>query len=387
MKITVVGIGYVGLSLATLLSKDNDVCMLDIIKEKVDLVNNRISPIADPYIDYYFKNVNLNLCATKDNTEAFKEAEYIIICIPSDYDEKSNSLDTSNIDDIVKKIININKNATIIIKSTVPIGYTESIKEKYRTNNIIFSPEFLREGSALYDNLYPSRIVIGEKSKRAELFAQLLLKCAKKDDIKVLYTNNTEAEAIKLFSNAYLALRVSFFNELDTFAEVNGLNTKDIINGIALDPRIGNYYNNPSFGYGGNCLEKDTKQLIKNYRDIKDHVIKSIIESNNDRKEHIANTVINRKPKTIGIYRLISKANTDSIRHSAIQDIINKLKDKANVIIYEPMHETDTYNGCKVENDFDLFVNESDIILTNRYEDKLEKVKNKVYTKDLYNRD
>lgn len=387
MKIAVAGTGYVGLSLAVLLSQKNEVYALDIVKEKVDMINNHISPIEDKEIEDYLKNKKLNLKATLDYKEAFKDAEYIVISTPTNYDDEKNFFDTSLVEDIIEKVISMNINTTMIIKSTIPVGYTERIKEKYGIDNIIFSPEFLREGKALYDNLYPSRIIMGEISKRAEIFANLLKDGALKQDITIKYMNNTEAEAVKLFSNTYLALRVSYFNELDTYAELKGLNSKDIIDGVVLDPRIGSYYNNPSFGYGGYCLPKDTKQLLANYKDVPENLIEAIVKANDTRKSHIASMILKKNPKVVGIYRLTMKTNSDNFRASAIQGVIERLKDKVEILIYEPTLKVDEFNGCKVIHNFDEFKKKTDIVIANRLEDTLSDIKEKVYTRDLYSRD
>ena len=388
MKIAVAGTGYVGLSLAVLLSQHNEVYALDIMKEKVDMINNHISPIRDNEIEDYLKNKKLNLKATLDYKEAFKDAKYIVISTPTNYDDKTNKFDTSSVEDTIEKVISMNLDTTIIIKSTIPVGFTEKMKDKYGIDNIIFSPEFLREGSALYDNLYPSRIILGEKSKRAEEFADLLKEGALKENIDVKFMGNTEAEAVKLFSNTYLALRVAYFNELDTYCELKGLNTKEIIEGVGLDPRIGSHYNNPSFGYGGYCLPKDTKQLLANYKDVPENLIEAIVKSNDTRKTHIAEMIISKNPKVVGIYRLTMKTDSDNFRSSAIQGVIQNLK-KSNVeiIIYEPTLEDNEFNDCKVIHDFDEFKKCSDIIIANRLEDALKDCKDKVYTRDLYSRD
>ncbi len=388
MKIAVAGTGYVGLSLAVLLSQHNEVYALDIMKEKVDMINNHISPIRDNEIEDYLKNKKLNLKATLDYKEAFKDAKYIVISTPTNYDDKTNKFDTSSVEDTIEKVISMNLDTTIIIKSTIPVGFTEKMKDKYGIDNIIFSPEFLREGSALYDNLYPSRIILGEKSKRAEKFANLLKEGALKENIDIKFMGNTEAEAVKLFSNTYLALRVAYFNELDTYCELKGLNTKEIIEGVGLDPRIGSHYNNPSFGYGGYCLPKDTKQLLANYKDVPENLIEAIVKANDTRKTHIAEMIISKNPKVVGIYRLTMKTDSDNFRSSAIQGVIQNLK-KSNVeiIIYEPTLEDDEFNDCKVIHDFDEFKKCSDIIIANRLEDVLKDCKDKVYTRDLYSRD
>ena len=389
MKIAVAGTGYVGLSLATLLSVKNEVVALDVIEEKVDMINNHISPIKDEYIEKYFKEKDLNLRATLDYREAFSNAKFVIISTPTNYDEELNYFDTSSVEDVIEKVLSMGlKNCTMVIKSTIPVGFVEKMKEKYHIDNLMFSPEFLREGKALYDNLYPSRIIVGGKNKEAKVFADLLVNASLKEDIPVLFMNSTEAEAVKLFANTYLALRVAYFNELDTYAEIKGLDTKSIIDGVSLDPRIGNHYNNPSFGYGGYCLPKDTKQLLANYKDVPENLIESIIKSNQTRKEHIVNMIMNKKPKTVGVYRLTMKTNSDNFRASAIQDIILNLKAKnINIVIYEPTLKSDVFEECKVVKDFNEFKKISDVILANRQEKILDEVKDKVYTRDIYNRD
>ena len=389
MKIAVAGTGYVGLSLATLLSQKNEVYALDVIPEKVEKINKRISPIQDEYIEKYFKEKDLNLKATLDYKEAFTGARFVIISTPTNYDEKTHFFDTSSVEDIIQKVKYINDpNMVMVVKSTIPVGFINNMKEKYNIDNIFFSPEFLREGKALYDNLFPSRIIVGEKSKRAEEFAHLLSEGAIKEDITIKYMNSTEAEAVKLFANTYLALRVSYFNELDTYAELKGLNTKDIIDGVCLDPRIGTYYNNPSFGYGGYCLPKDTKQLLANYKDVPQTMIKAIVDSNDIRKKHIADMILAKKPKTVGIYRLTMKAGSDNFRASAIQSVINLIKEKdVEVIIYEPTLKTDEFEGLKVEHCLDNFKNNSDVIIANRYDEELADEIDKVYTRDIYTRD
>lgn len=388
MKIAVAGTGYVGLSLATLLSEKNEVVALDVIPEKVDKINNRVSPIKDEYIEEFFKTKKLNLRATLDFREAFQDAEYIIISTPTNYDDVTNYFDTSSVEDIIEKVISMGVKTTMIVKSTIPVGFIDSMKAKYHIDNIIFSPEFLREGKALYDNLYPSRIIVGEKSERAEKFANLLKDSALKDDVVIKYMNNTEAEAVKLFANTYLALRVSYFNELDTYAELKGLNTKDIIEGIGLDPRIGDHYNNPSFGYGGYCLPKDTKQLLANYDQVPQNIIEAIVKSNDTRKDHITDMVCKKNPNVVGIYRLTMKTDSDNFRASAIQGIIERLKKKKmSIVIYEPTLNEEIFNECKIIHDLEEFKNISDIILANRLDDNLKQVSKKVYTRDLYSRD
>lgn len=389
MKIAVAGTGYVGLSLATLLSQKNEVYALDVIPEKVEKINKRISPIQDEYIEKYFKEKDLNLKATLDYKEAFTGARFVIISTPTNYDEKTHFFDTSSVEDIIQKVKGMNDpNMVMVVKSTIPVGFINNMKEKYNIDNIFFSPEFLREGKALYDNLFPSRIIVGEKSKRAEEFAHLLSDGAIKEDITIKYMNSTEAEAVKLFANTYLALRVSYFNELDTYAELKGLNTKDIIDGVCLDPRIGTYYNNPSFGYGGYCLPKDTKQLLANYKDVPQTMIRAIVESNDIRKKHVADMILAKKPKTVGIYRLTMKAGSDNFRASAIQSVINLIKEKdVEVIIYEPTLKADEFEGLKVEHSLDNFKNNSDVIIANRYDEELADEIDKVYTRDIYTRD
>ncbi|MFQ8661862.1 MAG: nucleotide sugar dehydrogenase [Clostridia bacterium] len=388
MKIAVAGTGYVGLSIATLLSQENEVVALDVVEEKVNLINSKKSPIRDEYIEKYFAEKNLNLRATLDYKEAFKNAKFIIISTPTNYDDVLNHFDTSSVEDIIQKVISLNIDTTMVVKSTIPVGFIENMKKKYDIDNIMFSPEFLREGKALYDNLYPSRIIVGEKSERATEFASLLKNAALKDNIEVKYMNSTEAEAVKLFANTYLALRVAYFNELDTYAELKGLNTQDIIDGVCLDPRIGTHYNNPSFGYGGYCLPKDTKQLLANFNNVPQNLIRAIVRSNDTRKKHIAEMIIHRNPKCVGIYRLTMKKDSDNFRASAIQGIIEILKNKGvEVVIYEPTLKEKKFNNCKVENDFQKFSKFSDVIIVNRYEALLNSVKDKVYTRDLFARD
>ena len=389
MKIAVAGTGYVGLSLATLLSQTNEVVALDVVPEKVEKINKRISPIKDEYIEKYFAEKELNLKATLDYKEAFEGAEYVIISTPTNYDAEKNFFDTSTVEDIIEKVISMNdKNITMVVKSTIPVGYIESIREHYVINNIFFSPEFLREGKALYDNLYPSRIIVGEKGEKAEKFAKLLINAAEKKDVPVLFMNSTEAEAVKLFANTYLALRVAYFNELDTYAISKGLNTKDILTGVCLDPRIGDNYNNPSFGYGGYCLPKDTKQLLANYKDVPQNLIEAIVKSNKTRKDFITEEILKTKPEVVGIYRLTMKAGSDNFRSSAIQDIIKNLRaNNVKVIIYEPTLDKPEFDGFRVVNNIEEFKKSSSIILANRQDELLKDVKEKVYTRDLFSRD
>ncbi len=389
MKIAVAGTGYVGLSLATLLSQNNEVVALDVIPEKVEMINNRISPIQDEYIEKYFKEKMLNLKVTLDYKKAFEGARFVIISTPTNYDEEKNFFDTSSVEDIIQKVISMNDdNIVMVVKSTTPVGFINNMKEKYNIDNIMFSPEFLREGKALYDNLYPSRIIVGEKSDRAKEFAELLKSACLKDDVVVKYMNSTEAEAVKLFANTYLALRVAYFNELDTYAELKGLNTKDIIDGVCLDPRIGNHYNNPSFGYGGYCLPKDSKQLKANYKDVPENLISAIVESNKTRKDHIAEEIIKKNPKIVGIYRLTMKSGSDNFRASAIQGVMKRIKAKGiEVVVYEPTLKEDNFFNSRVIKDLDEFKNISDVILVNRNDNILDDVKDKIYTRDLFSRD
>lgn len=385
MKIAVVGLGYVGLSIATLLSQNNEVIALDIETEKVKMVNKRISPIKDKYIEKYFKTKKLNLKATLEYKEAFEGAEFIIICTPTNYDENKNYFDTSSIEEIIQKVISMKIDTTIVVKSTVPIGFVKDIKRKYKFKNITFSPEFLREGYALYDNLYPSRIIIGDKSEKAKKFVSLLQEASLKKDVAVKFMNSTEAEAVKLFANTYLAFRVAYFNELDTYAEINNLNAIDIIKGVSLDPRIGDFYNNPSFGYGGYCLPKDTKQLERNYKNIPENLISAIVESNSTRKKFIVETIKQKSVGVVGIYRLTMKENSDNFRESAVIDIIELLKlNHIKIVIYEPLLKRNVYNDCEVINEFELFIKKSNIVIANRWTEELKKYEHKVYSRDIY---